>query len=859
MNLKCSACGFDLLDMPINLCMDKSDFYSNGIITRKTLHCPICDKGALTLSLDELGIVPRVDGQSQVRLYQWHPGSGNARAGEIQSPGKLTFSVKDVEFLKVQDLLYKEVPAFMDHQRRFVVPTFPIRPEYFDLLDMDRIKKGEYTPGRIDGPFYCASFPLRGMRELFSEKLSVMTSTFNANRTSPDADAFQDAELTLWPDVRLECWKFFRLELKAGKLSKSTLFDPLRPVLTGFRKASGGFQEFNNQSDDGNSRYVVVDDGRPEWLFIQFGDNSGGIFSLWSRDMVFVSPTPSTTMVMGVDLGTSNSCVAFGLQGQAKSDTMGIRNLERRIFGGASGDSVARQTCVHVHPPVRGFGKHGDVLPTEILLKKGRNELLSGSAAKWIPFQDYTIPSSGILPGYDESDHILSEFKFDIDNGGSYSPEHQRQLYERYLEALLLVEIANAYRRDTDLVMADTVDVRYSFPGVFSGANQNWVQTRYLTVTASVGKWTGLNLRVGPSPVDEATAAGQNVSAGNDGLRIYVDMGGGTTDIAVFCQTRANPSPEMIFQTSVKYAGGVMVRALVGEADDPAYLPVSCLQPKQSVESLKRFVREQPEDGNIYSETTVFNPDYKRVRTRRAELYFGYLNEILARLIAAAVINREFENYIKRVRASESEGNLASLNVELVLLGNGWGFLKALDSLNSAVIADILSERVRSILKGEKGQNLENVAINITSVPLPGIHPKAAVAKGLLSTAANRHIGPVITNRTIVGEDTHVGQKSNPTIKWHTIIQLPYLPGSHKLPVELNDRSDLNFDHSVPGYPQSPPLVPPTEYDPNLARTGSKIVSACLPDSNIMKSFRRSPYEVMMEVVFANAIPKEGA
>jgi hypothetical protein len=669
--------------------------------------------------------------------------------------------------------------------------------------------------------------------------------------------------LTVWPDVPFADWKFFRVELATtGK----ALFEGWPEAQIQFGLNRNPEARTIGPSHDARCRFAVVEDGRPQWAALELSPDVGGIFFL---DPALTStqgtpPLPPHRMTAAIDFGTSNTFFAFsGPHGETVP--LPIRNLSRTIFGQPAGTKVREQEVVSMSPPHRGFGGSGDLLPSELLVRDGGTQLeISKSRSEdWTPFLDYAIPSAGVTPLYPEKSHVVAEFKFDAlegkPGGGSF--------FQRYIEAYLLLQLAHAFADATKLPAFNALTLKYSYPGVLSQAPQS-LGPLYRRVGERIRNWTGVALTVEEFPIDEARAAGRNAVNAHDGIRLYVDMGGGTTDIALFFQN-VNGLLSPVYLTSIGYAGRNTMEAFTGSGPRPQ----SCLQPGEDLEKLRRAIREATRFEEVANDKRLFNPNRKSVLEKRLGLFFGYLQEFLARLVAAAIIDPRSAQAANELKLRLN----SSIRVDLVLLGNGWGFLSALPKVGTGMLASQLAVRTNSILAAhsqpaatpagegtpETGPRVKVELSELKRADVP--HPKAAVAFGLLAADTDEKIkgdtgdGEAFRQRTIVGQTTHVNNfdpSKDVTVDvpwWMPVESSAHLENA---PIALGKNSSMYWKLS--DAPQLPPQIELSGIEKKLDPLLGKLHHDTLPPEGPGADwFQKSPFEVLMEELFAKSIPTE--
>ncbi len=177
--------------------------------------------------------------------------------------------------------------------------------------------------------------------------------------------------------------------------------------------------------------------------------------------------------IIGIDLGTTNSCVAV------------MEGGEPVVIANAEGSRTT--------PSVVGFQKDGQRLVGQIAKRQA------------VANADRTVISI--------KRHMGSDYKVDID-GKKYSPQE--------ISAMVLGKL----KKDAEGYLGETVtDAVITCPAYFNDAQRQ--------ATKDAGKIAGLNvLRVINEPTAAALAYGLDKDTGNHKVLIY-DLGGGTFDVSI--------------------------------------------------------------------------------------------------------------------------------------------------------------------------------------------------------------------------------------------------------------------------------------------------------------------------------------
>jgi hypothetical protein len=434
-----------------------------------------------------------------------------------------------------------------------------------------------------------------------------------------------------------------------------------------------------------------------------------------------------------------------------------------------------------------------------------------------------------------------------------------------------MATLLNAYLRVVvqERQAPQIVTVSYSYPMAFNEADLGSLADAAAATATALQDATGLTWNI-ERGVDESAAAAQNAGDTSCNVLVYLDMGGGSADIAV--KPSGGRRREEVYLTSVAYAGSALVDAFAGRHDDATGRRVgSCMNSNASVDALHRKVREAATARDVIGDSTLFNRAWLKVTERRIGCFYHYLTEYVSRLLAAGLIERRFGPLDDGIRFG------------VFLLGNGWGFASQLTEGDFAsMLAERIFKRTRVLVSQEKHAQavalrgeLKPSALTMEVGRLDGVpHAKAAVAFGLLKEAGARtSLGASKggTRRGIVGVTTKVARREVP-VPWFAY----YSTADNGPPnVELegggDDWGDVDKVHpfyaAIPpdaqlDWPNPEPAWPtdldgPLELDERLNQTRGPLREGCKLDKN-NRWFAQGPYEVMLEKLFKPKLSEIG-
>src|ERR1700759_1115386 len=114
---------------------------------------------------------------------------------------------------------------------------------------------------------------------------------------------------------------------------------------------------------------------------------------------------------------------------------------------------------------------------------------------------------------------------------------------------------------------------------------------------------------------------------------VYVDMGGGSTDIAI--KAEHGERSELVYLTSVSYAGSALLDAYGGRVDPQTGRPVGAwLAMNTPKEKLRRSIRMAESARQVLGDPSLFPPSKVRTTEYRTRHFYFYLTEYIARLLA---------------------------------------------------------------------------------------------------------------------------------------------------------------------------------------------------------------------------------
>ncbi|MCB9762456.1 MAG: hypothetical protein H6739_21845 [Alphaproteobacteria bacterium] len=806
--LGCARCGFELSQLPATVEVGR-DFPQ-----QLWLYCPCCRADVeVGPALEAAGVFVH-----EGRLCRWSSGG----RPELVRLGRLTLRLPDVQVLTLDSVCFPAVPRLLDAEGQPRLPDLPVRPAYTALVDAIEVPASE-SDGR-----YKVTVRFKGL-----SRPETLDRPFRTGRT----ESLRGLRLALWPNVSLAEWRFYLVgawlddpgQLAGGRLEVTAVADG-RVVTLGGREGV---------VDAGNPWTIRQLDGRPAWvgLRLDLGGRmeAGGCFAV---------PKPAATVaasresvLLGVDFGTSNTYVAWRRDDPTDPPrAIPMRDLDLVLVDGRGRPTGEKHP--DTWPPARGGDPGGSTLPSILVTAR---PAASGGHGDWQLGEDVGLVSFDEQVrelAYPEEDFLVSDLKWGPRTSAGPLPDGRAR--RSFLEMLLLTALANLVAEDT--VHPRSAIVRWSFPAVFERETErdrlDEQRADFAQAAASLTPWTGLSVTA-EQGADEARAASVGGTGQDADDLLCVDMGGGTVDVLfhewVPYGDRAVPVHAL---SSFRFAGHDYVNMLV----EGRFLNAEI--------GRERFLREVRVQKRLGSRFTAwaFDPRRQQAALKRSVMFFRYLMEYMARMIAARMLD------------ASGAGGEAGYTVSVQLFGNGWGFLNIVDPDHHYYIRTWLQDRVVALCQAEALTApqgcafLEGRALTIECEPRQDTHPKEVVAHGLLRVSAiERKLARNSAEAAhgILGISTAVQGRRYPW--WLPLVDrhewvLPRAPDYPRLrPGERalwRPEDDPGFD------PELPTLH---DVDEGLKSSYSLLYARVMPDHR--EWFKRSVLEVVLEDVIRPALP----
>lgn len=891
--LECTHCGFDLSILPASVRVEATDGPT------KDLACPMCGNH-VPVAMDSLGILVRGSGPATT-FTRWKLSERDDTGPTIKTerkdgkPGRLIFRFDALKYTPPEDVLFSSVPAFLAEDGALVFPTLPIRPDCFDCIDEQEARRLAESPegiGAAVGGVYQFTLPLRGLTAAQKKELRrVARPVHTPEPGAPSKEnAFGQINLRIWPRVAVSAWRYYLAGIAGTGEAGNKLVGENKVRVKVRTDATEDWLAVDNVQGNGSARARALD-GRPTWLAVEMGDadklSSGGLFLVPSvRDSrAEIPPTR-----FGLDFGTSNTCVVVegSMTSTGKPELLPkVDEQKWNEYLLRGGPEFAAPTGPDLWPSARGFGKLEDLFASELVFPRPKRDMVAqlSGADGWRFGIDFGLPGAGVAPKFDEAAHTLGELKWVSmlqKQDPLYAPKVVK-LQSHYISAVMMMAYLRAAASSTHASPGGRII--YSYPMSFPADELTNLMESMDEATQRLERMTGLPWDRSRG-VDESTAAGENAGTTDADVLVYVDMGGGSTDIGVKL-SRGKGKADAVYLTSVIYGGTAMLR---GYAADGNAKGVSCLQGKTTIDLLRRRIRESPNTKAVLSDPLLFR--HEPVVKRRTGHFYGYIIEYVARLLAAGFLDQRF-----KTREDGEWKFRENAKFSFFFLGNGWGFYSLTANEPQAALAAAIYSRMQELIKGEKTDYAKSarkglsIAEDPKCPPMDGVpHPKAAVAVGVLKAESAARLGDAKPppRSGILGWPTRAGEKEIPWFAYYTLggDAGPTPPGGKaksatggisldddddqpaavtptpwyvRLPINTRPSWQPDAAPKLPEHltPISDPSSPEDSLDPDLNATRGTLQSQCSPGETGW--FAKGAYEVLLEKLFAEKLGEVGA
>lgn len=622
--------------------------------------------------------------------------------------------IKIIGLVLSEDALKCKRLIFFKDGEREKRPDLPVRGEYFGLVSLSRAVRNPY---------------LDPVNKTYTVVVDVVDWKHPITIKYDEKQyEYEEALLLSWPNFKLKGWNVYYFLLATTP--------PMYKAGIGMRVLA---ENGHHQLLDSTRGKMEMDFGAIEIVFTEKEKKitlQSGIFLVHRNEI----QSGETKLTMAIDFGTSSSSITYQL-GEGPIEILRYTDFTEEVIPNTMlSDEVLNSSSwlptYHIDNP-------------QTALKYYRNQLDSDDSIfldgdKIIKNLNYFIPSEVIcahpvsrenlarpLSGFRichvyaarPQDEVIYEIKLLDEKGDSKGRYSYDQIVSRYLEMFLILSLATIVNKEQ---IAGYLHIKASFPRNFETSKVKLYLDCLKSQLDTVGRLTGFNTNK-ILYMDESRAAAYSVTNESGGLRVVMDMGGGTTDIGVFERVKGKLEP--VFIESLLYGANSYVRMLADNAE---------LFPKPSVKLDNRLLWLFREI-RLRSFETVVRTNYrgnKHSQDVALDFLLRFFNPI------AYFISRLFDalNIQRGNKTEQPQGNAKDYKKEsitLYLVGNGWGLADAHEPIDEGFKKGH-KEVLRYLLQKEGFTNL-----TITSEPVadeslavwPG--PKAAIGFGLMKAPEN--------------------------------------------------------------------------------------------------------------------------
>lgn len=721
MNTTCGKCEFDLLQLDLSLEL-KGGYHA--------IFCPVCGN-----CVEESAEFPGVFYDENEKTYViWKLNSQRQREATSGQKFSECFGLSiEGKSLNPYDICYPRVLVFQ-HESEVVAPFTAVKPEFYHYLKPYAEVSGQWVP-----PKFRFQPSLRGD---FSPTIQLSALTSQTEVGSEPKKYRNGTALNLWPNFRREGWRNYFVYFVST--------DPNVKVQS--LRIIGEHQEqktFSGPVPRGEVDFV------PNYIEICVTDSLGSEF--WSCYKVefndgetmpaaFDYQDRDSTALLSVDFGTSNTCFAINLP---EDDTIRITEFHDRTKRIVKGLYVGDSITFTWFPEVQE-GEQANQLPSELIFAT-ETKKISGEIHDFRPIVNYTIPPPTRYREGEEK-YVLGGFKWE--RSLSNSPFRPLTFDLQYLYLTLAFRIALAEIVSNPRCQRfDRMELVATCPLSFSTAQRDQFREVLRRVQEEIEQKTGIKLLV-KKMYDEshAGAAGSGEVPGTNET-VYVDIGGGTTDIGFFrFEDIDNKVREQaVYLDSMQYAGDNVWKAIT--KSDLTTWP------------LIRFERE----ARFRTAKSIFDD-------HDLEPFCDQLNNLhKARRCVQRFIDGQVEFIVRMIGARQiagAESPFLDGELGLYLLGNGWRFVEVLFEPRGGKIGSEIADHVKQLVQSRLNlYKIQSPPLVVTYPTKDNVSAKTTVAIGAATLYFGEKLGKVLpepefTLRSFLGSDLVVTTSQKEIINW---------------------------------------------------------------------------------------------
>jgi len=742
----CPSCNYDLRSYPVTIELDSHN---------RSVYCPACS----TAVIDEIREVSEKyiffddDAKS---FIQWVAPKQAAAQPEVivdLAPlGKLSVKIR-AKSRDFKQIFYERVLVFQVDGHISLTQVFA-SPENQRRYGIDiQSSKLQPTENWID-----VKFNLRGG---FSDTVSI-----RALVTKSDAGGVTGSALMVWPNFKRPAWAHAHKQYAAWKDYFVYFASQDSNIKLTSLRIVGNEPEMSANFTD-LTRPMGSLDFPPEYIEIKGESvramgNAEEFCACFCVKLNTCEITRSTMepLRLSVDFGTSNTCFYYLVRTATVKDVKPLKLNDHThvLIGGLELESSLAHTWMPRF-------KEQTLIPSELVFRL-EPETIFKSSDPIRPIVDYNIPPLKWRAG--EQTRITTGFKWQQATEPDKVALYHLQLQKMFLEMVFRLVLAELASRSDLLggssVHSSEIELTITYPLSMSEAKFQNLRNSFESAARAIAQTTGINLIIA-AYVDESRAGEQGTYASGPGQKIYVDIGGGTTDVSVVREAPPDGKRIPLIVDSLRYAGNDFLAVLASDSKRGG------LSDRSLVELQRRIRAEE----SVLNDPATFGNTTPRLEEAQKALdrFIEGLIQYMARMIAYKMNG----DGIRRGRhvAAEAEEKLT-----VYLLGNGWRFVlfSPRDPLANPDMnpRDIIKEEVKARLEKE----LEKFRKGRIIPMKPNIElqhpedPKTVVARGALDVirSANQEIEKK-EPQTFLGSDIHVMTASGERdFRWNTPVPL---------------------------------------------------------------------------------------
>jgi hypothetical protein len=753
MDLLCKICGYSLSDYSARI--DFGSAYHH-------IFCPVCGNKFKYVVKDGVEDVEKdvvvefsgvfydeLEGSYFIWVIDWNKKS-QAENTVTQRFGALEVSVTG-KTLYPYDICYQKVVVFQSGPDT-VFPHHVVKPEYHHYLNPSADISGSLDQNKVR---YALS--LKGQ---FTATVQLPALVSKAETNLETGRSTKTSALNVWPDFERAGWNNYFFYF--ASTDPNVNLEAVHVIGTERREVLEG------RTARGEVNFV------PKLVELRVKDMAG--VEYWSCYRVDlkeditrqVSRPDVEAPILSVDFGTSNTCFAKSV---ASTENVEVIHFQDRTLKIVKGFSVEDSLNQPWFPEIQNNANLPTQLPSELSFYKETGRV-AAEVQSLQPIVHYTIPPFTRYRD-DEEKMILGKLKWK----NALPTELSESVYElQYLYLSLAMRLALAeLASDSRCQRLDRVDLIATCPLAFDEHQKKGFRDTIARVQHTIKSQVSIDLIL-QKTYDESHA-GEAGSGQIQGTKetIYIDVGGGTTDIGYFrfenndeSETGQAPAGERetpVYLDSFQYAGDDVWSALADSEISP-WKPT-------------KLARETRAKGA----TAIFqDPQFSAFKGQGNNAHKGKnaisnfvdgLIEYTTRMIAART----------RARAENEE---PGDELGLYLLGNGWRFLEVLNEMDPGTdVARVIEEDVKSRVEARlQKYKIDCPPLKVIYPFLLEKNPKTVVALGAALLYLGEKSGTVVPEAEVIlknflGSDMKVFGPEH-DIPWHA--QLPYtLPDNIKV------------------------------------------------------------------------------